>query len=687
MTPSRHEATRHGGIRHGDTAQRSSPWLLVLSLVGLDYFSTLAYLPSIAVEAAGELAPLAVALVLLVTWLLALPVYYYVVGRSPHGHGATAMVEQSCPGWRGKILVLTLLGFAAADFVITRSLSVADAATHLIHNPHGQTLLAKARPCGDWLLQRLSEPLAARVQAWVTPQMVITLGLSILTFAFWWQLRAGITHGMLIVSTIVVLIYLALSGLIIFSGLAFVAQNPAIWQDWLGRIVQGSTGSEEVRWYVVAGRWLGVALWCFPQMALGLSGFELIMTVVPRVRGLADSGEPTMAARVRNARKLMFAAAAIMTVYLLSAVLVTTMLVPGPALESGGQAQHRALAYVAHGGTLATGGSASALHPRFSEHFGDLYDLATISILCMAGASVMMGLRGLLPHYLHRLGMELSWAGRVSVILHVLNAIILVVTVVFHASLSAQQWAYATSVLVLLGGAGLAATWDLDQRMTGSRFRLLAVSPFALACGFFLAMTALTMFINRSGLVIALAFVLTILITSFFSRWLRSTEMRFEGFEFADDLARERWQEICRLPAKILVPHRPGVISLAEKSAAIKREFHLDPQTPVIFVQAELGDPSDFYQAPLMQVEWDQSLEVIRLSKCVSVSHVLAALCVEISRVGPPPEMVFGWSIEAPLAANLNFLLLGEGNIPWMVKELVRRAIPDAARQPRILIG
>ena len=78
---------------------------------------------------------------------------------------------------------------------------------------------------------------------------------------------------------------------------------------------------------------------------------------------------------------------------------------------------------------------------------------------------------------------------------------------------------------------------------------------------------------------------------------------------------------------------------------------------------------------------------MIRLSKCVSVSHVLAAVCVEICRVGPPPEMVFGWSTEAPLAANLNFLLLGEGNIPWMVKELVRRAIPSGKRQPRILIG
>ncbi len=518
--------------------------------------------------------------------------------------------------------------------------------------------------------------------------MVITLALSLLTFAFWWQLRGGITRPMLLVAAVVVLVYLALSGLVIGGGLAYVWRHPAIWHDWLDHALQaGPAPTASTAWYAVAGRWLGVALWCFPQMALGLSGFELVMTVVPGVRAIGESGQPTLESRVRSTRKLMLLAATIMAVYLLSAVAVTTLLVPGPALEPGGQAQHRALAYVAHGGALTIGAPSDPLEPWLGDHFGDLYDLATIAILCLAGASVMMGLRGLLPHYLHRLGMELSWAGRVSVILHVLNAIILLVTVVFHASLSAQQWAYATSVLVLMGGAALAATWDLDQRLAGSRYRLLAVAPFALACGFFLAMTALTMLINRSGLVIALAFVLTILVTSFFSRWLRSTELRFEGFEFADEATRERWRQICSLPAKILVPHRPGLTSLVEKSAAVRREFHLDPATPVIFVQAQLGDPSDFYQAPTLKIETEDGLEVIRLANCVSVSHVLAAVCLEMGRAGPPPEMVFGWSVEAPFAANLNFLLLGEGNIPWMVKELVRRAMPDAARQPRILIG
>src|SRR5215813_4616337 len=120
-----------------------NPWPLVLCLIGVDYFSTLAYLPSIAVDAAGPLAPFAAGALVLVTFLRALPVYWYIVGRSPDGRGAAGLLEDRIPGWRGKLLVLTLLGFVAADFVITRSLSLADAAVHLIHNPHGQRLLSR----------------------------------------------------------------------------------------------------------------------------------------------------------------------------------------------------------------------------------------------------------------------------------------------------------------------------------------------------------------------------------------------------------------------------------------------------------------------------------------------------------------------------------------------------------------
>src|SRR5262245_11003262 len=106
-------------------------WLWVMCLTGVDYFSTLGYQPSIAYENAGLLAPLATVVLVLVTLFGALPIYRYVCGQSHAGQGSIGMLARLVSGWGGKVLVLVLLGFAATDFVITKTLSAADAAVHL----------------------------------------------------------------------------------------------------------------------------------------------------------------------------------------------------------------------------------------------------------------------------------------------------------------------------------------------------------------------------------------------------------------------------------------------------------------------------------------------------------------------------------------------------------------------------
>src|SRR5215204_4389716 len=111
-------------------------WLWVMCLTGVDYFSTLGYQPSIAVQNAGLLAPLATVVLVLVTLFGALPVNGYVARRSFEGQGSIVMLARLVSGWPGKILILVLLGFAATDFVITKTLSAADAAVHLIENPN-----------------------------------------------------------------------------------------------------------------------------------------------------------------------------------------------------------------------------------------------------------------------------------------------------------------------------------------------------------------------------------------------------------------------------------------------------------------------------------------------------------------------------------------------------------------------
>jgi hypothetical protein len=669
----------------------SNPWPLVLCLVGVDYFSTLAYLPSIAAEAAGPWAPIAAGGVVLVTFLLALPVYWYVVGRATDGRGATGLLEDSTPGWRGKLIVLTMLGFAAADFVITRSLSLADAAIHLIHNPHGMQLLDR------WPLPLLSSdhdlwpPLEYVLHRVAEPRVAVTICLSVISFGIWQVLKRGITRRILLVTTAAVCCYLLLSAFVVLSALVYIAHHSEIWQAWLNVVfvtppsLKGATDPTGNSW---PWAWLQIVFWSFPQMALGLSGFEMIMNVVPRVSGGLNDQPGNAAGRVRNTRKLMLTAASIMAVYLISAVLVTTLLVPQVELLPGGTATHRALAYLSHGSPLAGGTAGSDINPLFGHNFGDVYDLSSAFILCLAGVSVTVGLQNLLPHYLNRLGMDVTWAGKSAVIMHLLNVIILLITVVYRASVSLQQWAYATSVLVLLAGAALAMAKDLRRNAEPGAKRNLLIALSAGAGGFFLAMMVLTMWINQSGLTIALCFVIAILTSSFVSRWIRCTELRFEGFQFVDEASRQRWNELCQSETRILVTHRPGLVSLAEKCELLRREYRIDAASPVIFIEVMLGDPSNFYHKPLMKIERDGELEVIRLSHCASVSHVLAAVCLELcSGNQRPPEFIFGWSHERPLAANLNFLFLGEGNIPWMVKELVRHAMPDAAQQPRIRIG
>jgi hypothetical protein len=307
-------------------------------------------------------------------------------------------------------------------------------------------------------------------------------------------------------------------------------------------------------------------------------------------------------------------------------------------------------------------------------------------ILGLAGTSVAIGLRDFVPGYLHRLGMELHLAHKMGATLLIFNLINIYVTVVFRASVTAQRGAYAASVLVLMTSAALAALLDRWQARHGPWIRRMPWFYFLVTAGFSIA-TLTVMAANLEGLKIAFWFILAIVLSSLFSRAIRTTELRFEGFDFKDEQSKLLWECMEDLHIPILVPHRPGRRSLAEKEQLIRQGHRLTPDNYVVFIEAKLGDASDFYQRPLLEVIQEEGRFILRITRCVSVSHLIAAVALELCREGHIPEIHFGWSDENPLSANLNFILFGQGNIPWMVRELIRKAEPNPERQPRIVIG
>jgi hypothetical protein len=395
------------------------------------------------------------------------------------------MLEHLLPQWKGKLFVLCLLGFMATDFIITITLSAADATAHLIENPF--------------------VPHAFLHRIGVTLILILVLG-AVFLKGF---------HEAIGIATVVVGVYLALNALVIGAALVELARHPELVPGWR-RAVWAAHSSP-----------LGIALAAalvFPRLALGLSGFETGVAVMPLVRGEPDDGAHRPAGRIRHTRRLLVTAAAIMSVLLLASSLATAMLIPAeefrPAIGDApaGKANGRALAYLAH--------------RHLGELVGTIYDVSTILILWFAGASAMAGLLGVVPRYLPRYGMAPEWAGLRRPLTLVFTGVAVLVTLIFRADVDAQGGAYATGVLVLMTSAAMAVTLSAWRAREPLRWGFVAIALV------FAYTTVDNVIARPEGVKIAGGFILAIIVASLASRAVRSTELRITRVEVDRTAAR-----------------------------------------------------------------------------------------------------------------------------------------------------
>lgn len=617
---------------HAQPHEKQHAWWKVMCLTGVDYFSTLGYQPGIAALAAGAVAPIATVVLVLLTLLGALPVYRRVAQESPHGQGSIAMLEKLLPFWRGKLFVLVLLGFAATDFMITITLSAADASAHVVENPHVPDFLH-----GHAVLITL-----------------VLVGLLGAVFLRGFTEAIGVAVGLVVV-------YLALNAVVIAVAGWHVAEHPHVVGDWTNLLQTEHTSVFAV---------IGAALLVFPKLALGLSGFETGVAVMSHVEGDPSDTEERPAGRIRNTRKLLAAAALIMSVYLIASSLVTTWLIPPKEFEDGGEASGRALAFLAH--------------QYLGDGFGSVYDVSTIAILWFAGASAMAGLLNLIPRYLPRYGMAPEWSAAIRPLVLVLTAIAFAITWIFEADVNAQGGAYATGVLVLITSAAVAVT--LAARRAGQRRLTVA---FGLVAAVFVYTTVDNILERPDGVKIGGLFIAAIVLVSIASRLLRAFELR--ATEVRLDPAAERFLRDCARRSIRLVANEPDARDRDEyhrKVEQILDDNDLPDAGDITFVEVTLTDPSDFESAIEAHGEvLHDKYRVITISS-PSVPNALAALLLHIRDVtGVRPHIYFEWTEGNPLPNLMRFLLFGVGEVAPVTREVVRRAEPDRSRRPHVHAG
>ncbi|WP_168733326.1 APC family permease [Deinococcus sp. Arct2-2] len=691
--------------------EHTHPWWKVMCLTGVDYFSTLGYQPGIAALAAGALSPVATLVLVLVTLFGALPMYRRVAAESPHGDGSISMLERLLAYWPSKLLVLALIGFVATGFVITITLSAADGAAHLIENP------------------LLKEALEGK-QVPITLTLIALLGA---VFLKGFKEAIGIAVG-------IVILYIGLSAVVIGRGLLDVVAAPQVIGDWW----QALTTT-----YLSPLALIGAALLVFPRLALGLSGFETGVVVMPLVRGAAGDTEAKPAGRIRNTQTLLTTAALIMSVMLIGSALVTTFLIPRaqfwPAITvtrnvnaadlNAGRAVFNmplddpAQPNEVHSLPLVAGKTGT--YRVDAQTAGGVVPMTvTVRPTAASGTEQVTVVKPAgeangraLAYLAHkRLGEGFGTLYDVSTILilwfagaSAMAGLLNIVPRYLPRYGMAPDWARATRPLAVVftltsalvtilfkanvdAQAGAYATGVLALMTSAAiavfltelrRKHRWPAAAFALVSVLFIYTSAVTVISRPEGLYIALMFIGAILVFSVASRVSRSTELRVNSIT-VDDTAHLIMGSTKGRPLRLIANALDAgdTDEYREKELEVRADTHLPGRDTATFLEVQIRDASSFSDDLQVTGHHVGPYQILRLKGASSVPNAIAAFLLFVrDETGVPPHVYFEWDEDSPIRNALRFLIAGEGDIPPLTHEILRQAEPERKRRPVVHAG
>jgi hypothetical protein len=436
-----------------------------------------------------------------------------------------------------------------------------------------------------------------------------------------------------------------LNVVVVMRGVMEILRHPAYLSRWNGELA-------------LKGDWTMMLLAAgliFPQLALGLSGFETGITVMPLVKGDAsDAKSSCPTGRIRATQKLLAAAAVIMSVMLIASSFITSILLTEAEYAKDGPAAGRALAYLAH--------------KMMGHGVGTVYDFSTILILWFAGASAMAGMLNLIPRYLPRFGMAPHWVAYSRPLVIVLLVVDVIVTWIFKANVEAQGGAYATGVLVLMLSAALAVSLALWREAREAKRSPTASLYFWLIAAVFAYTLAMNVKDRSDGVVIASLFILIVLILSGISRYRRATELRVESIVLADEESAALWKQMVGKKINLVPLKHWDENSRDYKEHYIRR--HYKTKGPLAFLHVYLRDDRSEFLSPLrVRVRRWKDDYIIEVTGGVAIANTIAY----VSELLDPSSIFLDLTRRNPMGQAFQYFLWGEGETAMLVYYILLR--------------